>query len=253
MPRSATPIGLYYPDATDPQIPAAVAVVMPTVLRPCIETALDSIYRQTFAGRIQLMIGVDRAAGDRRHLESVLARRPQNVSAIVLELPYSTSTRHGGLHPAEDGGSLRSILSFMANTYYVAFLDDDNAWEPEHLTGVIGAVAGKVWAYSQRMLIDERTGEELGADRWDSVGPDAGRFKDQGGMVDPNCLIVDRVAVARILGRWSEGPGVESDRSFFLAMKNAPHGRVEAASVRYGIRPTNILNKLMRDGTRFDD
>jgi hypothetical protein len=101
------------------------------------------------------------------------------------------------------------------------------------------------------MLIDETDGRELAVDRWDSVGPGAGRFAAQGGMVDPNCLLVDKVAAARAFGRWSEGPGVTADRAFFAAIKDAPHGRVERATVRYGIRPTNILHRLMQEGIEF--
>lgn len=249
---SPTSIGQYYPDsAGDPQLPAQVAVVIPTILRPCIVAALESVYRQTFGGRIQLMIGVDKAAGPAADLEAALARRPDHVSAIVLTLPFSTSVRHGGIHPATDGGSLRSILSFMANTRYVAYLDDDNSWEPDHLAAVMQAVQGKAWAYSLRMLIDETTGQELGVDRWDSVGPDAGRFAPDGGMVDPNCLLVDKVALARAFGRWSEGPGVASDRSFFAGIKHTPHGRVDRATVRYGIRPTNVMHVFLRDNVTF--
>lgn len=251
MSRAPTPIGRYYPDDGDAQTPAAVAVVMPTILRPCVATAVESVFRQSFAGRIQLLIGVDKAAEPPTHLEAALERRPGHVSALVLSLPYSTSIRHGGVHQATDGGSLRSSLSFMANSRYVAYLDDDNSWEPDHLAGVMQAIQGKVWAYSLRMLIDETNGRELGVDRWDSVGVDAGRFKAQGGLVDPNCLLVDKVAAARALGRWSEGPGVTSDRSFFVALKDAPHGRVERATVRYGIRPTNVLNRFLRENTQF--
>ena len=248
---SASPIGGYYSDATEPQMPADVAVVMPTILRPCIATAVESVYRQAFAGRIQLLIGVDRAAEAPTNLDAVLQQRPAHVSALVLALPYSTSIRHGGVHPATDGGSLRSILSFMANTRYVAYLDDDNSWEADHLAGVMQAIQGKVWAYSLRMLIDETNGRELGVDRWDSVGPNAGRFASQGGLVDPNCLLVDKLAAARAFGRWSEGPGVTSDRNFFAAIREAPHGRVERATVRYGIRPTNVLNTFLRENTEF--
>ncbi len=245
------PIGQYYPDAADAQAPAAVAVVMPTILRPCIADAVESIYRQTFAGRIQLMIGVDKAADEAIDLDAVLQRRPANISGVVLTLPWSTSIRHGGVHPAMDGGSLRAILVFMANARHVAFLDDDNSWEPDHLEGVMRAVQGKAWAYAQRTLIDERDGAELCVDRWDSVGPNAGRFKAQGGMVDPNCLLIDKVACARAIGRWSEGPGVASDRAFFAAIREAPHGRVERATVRYGIRPTNVMHGFIRDNVEF--
>ena len=251
MSRPPVPIGRYYPDVDGAQTPAAVAVVMPTILRPCVAAAVDSVCRQTFAGRIQLLIGVDKAAEPSTHLEAALERRPDHVSALVLELPYSTSIRHCGVHPATDGGSLRSILSFMANSRYVAYLDDDNTWEPDHLGGVMQAIEGKVWAYSLRMLIDETNGKELGVDRWDSVGPNAGRFAAQGGLVDPNCLLVDKLAAARTFGRWSEGPGVTSDRNFFAAIRQAPHGRVERATVRYGIRPTNVLNTFLRENTQF--
>jgi hypothetical protein len=245
------PIGRSYPDANDPQKPADVAVVMTTVLRPSIERAVESIYRQDFAGRIQLMIGVDKASAAGADLDALLGRRPDRLSAVVLALPYSTSVRHGGVHPATDGGSLRAILTFMANARYVAYLDDDNSWEPDHLSGVMQAIQGKVWAYARRMLIDETTGQELCVDRWDSVGPDAGRFAAVGGMVDPNCLLVDKVVAARALGRWSEGPGDTSDRSFFAAIRTAPHGRSDGVTVRYGIRPTNVLHGFIRQGVEF--
>ena len=249
--REPASIGGYYPDAHDAQAPADVAVVIPTVLRPCIADAIGSVYRQSYSGRIQILIGVDKARGSPEHLEAVLASRPPHVSAIVLSLPFSTSLQHGGLHPAKDGGSLRSMLSFMANSRYVAYLDDDNTWEPDHLESLLEAVRGKAWAHSLRLLIDERTGAELAVDRWDSVGVNRGRFAKDGGLVDPSCLLVDKVRVSRALGRWSEGPGWESDRAFFAAIKDAAHGRVDRATTRYGVRATNILLELMRQGIEF--
>ena len=95
--------------------------------------AVESVFAQDYAGRIQLLIGVDKASGPKETLLEVLSRRPPNLSAMMLELPYSTSVRHGGLHNATDGGSLRAILSLAANTPYVAYLDDDNAWRPNHV------------------------------------------------------------------------------------------------------------------------
>ena len=255
MPPDPLPIGRYFPDATQAQAPAAVAVVMPTILRPQIVAAVESVYRQTLPARIQIMIGVDKAAYAPDSLEEVLARRPANVSALVLELPYSTSVRHGGVHTALDGGALRTLLSFLANARYVAFLDDDNQYEPDHLEGLMAAIQGKSWAHAQRLLVDEHSGEPLAIDRWDSVGVGQGRFAPQGGFVDTNCLLVDKIAATRALGRWAESgtgqPGLTADRNFFAAIRDAPHGRVERATVRYGIRPTNVLNKFIRENTQF--
>jgi hypothetical protein len=254
-PAPPAPFGRYYPDAHDPQAPAAVAVVMPTILRPEIVRAVESVFRQTLAARIQLMIGVDRAAHPPAALEAALAARPANLSALVLELPYSTSVRHGGVHTALDGGALRTLLSFLANARHVAFLDDDNQYEPDHLESLLSAIQGKPWAHSLRLLVREDTGEALAVDRWDSVGVGRGRFAAQGGFVDTNCLLVDKVAAARALGRWAESgtgkPGLTADRNFFAALKDAPHGRVDRPTVRYGIRPTNVLNNFIRNDTRF--
>jgi hypothetical protein len=248
-------LGTFFPDGAPAQAPVDVAVVMTTVLRSVILDAVGSIYQQTFAGRIQVLIGVDKPLGPVEPLLELLAKRPPNVSALLLTLPYSTSVRHGGVHTAFDGGALRAILTFMANSKYVAYLDDDNRWLPVHLQSLLDAVNGKVWAYSQRMLVDQTTGLDLGVDRWDSVGVNKGRFADQGGFVDPNCLLIDKVACAQLIGRWAEtargGHRFTADRLFFYAIRNDPHGRVDMPTVRYGVRDTNILHKLMRDNITY--
>lgn len=247
-------IGRYFGDGESPQAPVQVSVVIPTILRPCLETALRSVFAQQGVNRLQVLIGIDKP-GDPEALYRLLEERPPNVSAIVLGLPYSTSVRHGGPHIATDGGGLRSILTFMANSRHVAYLDDDNVWEPNHLAELLKAVKGKVWAFAHRLLIDEDTGQTIAVDRWDSVGVNKGRFADQGGMVDPNCLILDKVAAAKVLGRWAETPdgkpGVTADRHIFAAIRHSKHGVVPEATVRYGIRKSNILHQIMAAGTEY--
>lgn len=266
-------IGRYFPDAArdttylvgphapitreipfPPQAQTQVAVVIPTILRPSLETALQSVYAQEGVRRVQILIGVDRP-GNPAALYRVLEDRPANVSALVLTLPYSTSVRHGGPHTAMDGGALRAILSFMANGRYVAYLDDDNTWFPNHLRSLLAVIEGKMWAFSRRILIDEETGQDLAVDRWDSVGPNKGRLAAIGGLVDPSCLLIDKVAAASLLGRWSETADGRladtADRNFFAAIRHADHGVVEEATVRYSIRRTNILHKIMTEGIEY--
>src|SRR3954451_12648073 len=247
--------GAISPTLPPPQAQSQVAVVIPTILRPCLETALRSVYAQEGVDRVQIMIGVDRP-DDPATLYRVLEARPANVSALVLTLPYSTSARHGGPHIATDGGALRAILSFMANTRYVAYLDDDNTWFPNHLKSLLAAIEGKVWAFSRRILVDEETGRDLAVDRWDSVGPNKGRLASTGGLVDPSCLLINKIAAAAVLGRWSETadrrtPGDTADRHFFAAIGRADHGAVEEATVRYSLRRTDILHKVMAEGIEY--
>jgi len=40
--------------------------VIPTVLRPTLKDAFLSVFHQTFPGRVQVLIGIDRTAGDDR-------------------------------------------------------------------------------------------------------------------------------------------------------------------------------------------
>jgi hypothetical protein len=246
MPPPPSSIGTYYPAEHAPQTPARVAVVIPTVLRLELIRAIESVYEQDLAGTVQIMVGVDIEKYPGDFLDSLLARRPAHVSALVLKLPYSTSARHGGMHYAQDGGSTRTTLSFMANSQYVAYLDDDNTWMAHHLSSLLEAIEGKSWAYSHRILVDEDTGAALGQDLWHSVGPVGGTI---GGFVDPSCLMVDKVRLARTLGRWSENarmkPGNAADRHFFESIRNTPYGAVEAPTVRYSIRSTNAMRALL--------
>lgn len=229
---------------------------MPTLMRPIAVRALESVYAQDFKGRIQIVIGADMNPEDTGPIFEALERRPPHVSAAVLTLPYSTSERHGGVHPAYDGGALRTILTFMANARRVAYLDDDNEWTPDHLSLLSAAIEGKAWAHSLRLVMDLETDKVMGVDVWDAVGPHKGRFKASGGMVDPNCLMIDKVRCAPILWMWSD-PGaslkrLEADRRISASLSKAPGGVVDKATVLYRIRRTNILFQFMRDGTTFD-
>jgi len=240
--------------------PFAVSVVIPTVIRASLREAISSIYSQTNVKSIQILIGVDIANGGNRILDEFFTNKPDHVSAMILQLPYSTSKRHGGIHTAYDGGSLRSILSLMAHSRYVAYLDDDNTWKENHLSSLLKAVEQKSWAYSKRMLVDEGSGEEIAIDTWDSTGPHSGRFADAGGFVDPNCLLIDKEDTAKYLGRWAVGRlGNEEvgfrrtppDKYFFFALKDLPHGTVDEATVSYKVRDKNILRIFHNEGKVF--
>ena len=73
--------------------------------------------------------------------------------------------------------------------------------------------------------------------------------------MDPSCLLINKVVVARVLGRWSETADGSlsdaADRHFFAAIRNTPHGAVQQATVRYSIRRDNILHKIMAEGIEY--
>ncbi len=244
MPAAQRSIGtLYGIEGRDPQAPSDVAIVMCSVLRPSLLRAVESVFRQDLRGTLQLLIGVDRAQGPLEPLLALLRRRPAHVGALLLDPGYSTSRRHGGLHHAPDGGATRTLLSYLANSRLLAYLDDDNWWLPNHLSSLAAAVRGFDWAYSLRAFVDARSGKVLCVDHWDSAGPGRGLHRRSlGGLVDVNCLMIDKTRAEDVLGQWAlRMPGwrAAADRRVFLHLRTRhPVAWTGLATVRYTIRPT---------------
>ncbi|HTT77114.1 MAG TPA: glycosyltransferase [Candidatus Binataceae bacterium] len=179
------------------------AVVMPVTLRPTINRALRSIFSQQFDGRVQVLIGVDVPLGSRDGLEEICREVPERQCVFCLYPGYSTSRRHGGPHADGCGGALRTVLSYLANSRFVAYLDDDNWWSPDHLASMREALSGADWAYSLRWFVHPHSGRPICKDEWVSVGPGRGEFRHSGGWVDPNCLAINKQVCEAVLRWWS--------------------------------------------------
>lgn len=244
---SAGPASLtFMPKNASVQLPFEVAVVIPTVLRESLLRAVRSVFAQRLDGRVQILIGVDHCDGTSSVLNRLAAECPDQCAITVLNLGYSTSKRHGGMHSAGDGGALRTILSFAANSRFVAYLDDDNWWGEEHLSGLLAAIQGRQWSFSLRWFVDGETLMPLAIDVWESVGPNAGVFaKKFGGFVDPSSLMIDKFACEDTLSRWchplaTDPKGMSSDRAFFEAIRHRPYGASNQATAFYVMNPSDV-------------
>ncbi len=229
------------------------AVVVTTVCRPSLLKAVSSVFNQTGVSRLQVLIGIDMAEGDASLVSAALAARPPQHAVTVMDLGYSTSVRHGGLHYAADaGGALRTILTYCANSRFVAYLDDDNWLHETHIARLLAAIRDRDWAYTLRYLVDPDTMEAAAVDRWESVGPGKGIYRDQlGGFVDPNCLMIDKLRCDAMIRFWASPlPGdfahLSADRSAFeMLRRSSAIGFTEAATVYY-LMGTNDPDKLTR-------
>jgi len=73
----------------------------------------------------------------------------------------------------------------------------------------LGGMMMVVGAFNQvqgslRWFVDPETGRPLCIDEWESVGPASGMFVSKfGGFVDPNCLMIDKLACEPALRLWS--------------------------------------------------
>ena len=224
----------------DLQTPFEASVVMVTVARDTFAQALRSVFAQAFAGRIQVLVGVDRWMGDRAIAEALIREAPSHIAVTMLDLGYSTSVRNGGLYPSHYGGALKTILSYAANSRYVTYLDDDNWYAPQHIASMLGAVAGKAWAFSLRHFVDANGGDLLCADTWESMGPGRGVYgQAQGGFVDTNCFFIDKLACHDVFAEWAMtrfAGGTGGDRQVLEKLRSRPFGTNDAHTVFYRTR-----------------
>jgi hypothetical protein len=228
------------------QEPADFAVVMPTALRPTVTDAIQSVFNQRFDGTIQMLIGIDAGSYELARVEQFCRSIPDRQSVLLFYPGYSTSRRHGGLHAARDGGSLRTALSYLANSRYVAYLDDDNSWSDDHVSAMHSVLsAGAEWAYALRWFVHPGSRKPICRDEWESVGPGVGSFS---GWVDPNCLAIDKIACEAVLRWWSipepnSANGMNADRNVFRILsrefRGAPTNR---HSVFYEITETDPMH-----------
>ncbi len=204
-------------DAAPRQVPYDVAIILPTLLRPSLDRAVRSVFAQDFPGRIQVLIGIDVVQGEQAQLDALACDCPGNVALDVLDLGYSTSVQHGGLYPNRCTGSLRTVMSYAANSRYLAYLDDDNWWAPDHLTALRAAIEGCRLELVAALV--RRTGRR-DADLRRCLG--IGRSRCRGSMqsvmaassIRP-ALMIDKLACHHVLPYWSLTPyadGRGSDR-----------------------------------------
>jgi hypothetical protein len=213
------------------QTPFDFAVVMPTTLRSTIGDAILSVFSQDLRGRVQLLIGIDAPKGDMDLVEQACRKVPPNHAVHLFYPGYSTSRRHGGPHPAWDGGAMRTILSYLANSRYIAYLDDDNWYASHHLSSLNEAIQGHDWVYSLRWYVHPVSRRPICEDRWESIGPAPhGTTIDPAGWVDPNCLAIDKIACESVLRWWSipqrnSTYAMDADRNVFRILTTEFRGR----------------------------
>lgn len=247
--RTMPPGWQIFGDDSGMQSPFDVAVVMPTILRPTVIQAVESVFAQSPRLRIQLLLGVDAPLGPPEALPRLLQRSPNHVTSCLFYPGYSTSVRHGGVHTARDGGSLRAILTYLANSRLVAYLDDDNWWEGDHLKAMVEAMPGHDWVYSMRWFVHPVTREPIAQDIWESVGPGRGVYEQRfGGWVDPNCLMLDKIACEGAIRwwctpLWGDEKAMSGDRRVYdYLQRHGEPGCTNLATVYYVLDSQDVMH-----------
>lgn len=159
-----------------------VCVVTPTIGTRYLEQAVACVQAQSYAN-ITHLIMVDGPTG---------AQEAQRVAALAQKRAIKTlilpdNTGAGGYN----GHRLYGAAAFLVETPFVAFLDEDNYFRPDHIEALMEQVerSGAEWAYALRTIVSDDAVSPL-RDDCESLGS----WPSWQGQhhIDMNCYLLSR-------------------------------------------------------------
>lgn len=171
-----------------------VSVVILTTRPADLPGAVESVRAQSYAGPVTVWVVAD--GGE------VPPLPPGGCVREVSVLEMKHRGRLARLSPVERVARLRNAALELVEGDYVAFLDDDNRWEPEHLASLAAEIrrTGAFAAHSWRRLVEpDGTPHRLHTFPWLEPGPEADfrhrSLVDAGICADGDPVVRDRVSL----------------------------------------------------------
>lgn len=228
--------------------PARVAVITPTTGGRHLGACVASVQRQELPNVDHYVIvdGPEHEGAVRAALAPHLHRKPIH----VVVLPQNVGS------DGWNGHRVYGAFPWLIDADFVAYLDDDNEMDPDHLRVLLRdiAAAGVPWGYSLRRIIDQ-DGKEVCPDNCESLGgicptvlcmndDTSGAATDDDRLIDTSCYLISRDLAIQASPVWNarfrDSSGrPEPDRALARALLSAaPHACVRRHSLRYRVGST---------------
>jgi glycosyltransferase involved in cell wall biosynthesis len=172
-----------------------VSVITATTGGVRLADCIESVRNQTYKN-IEHYVIVD--GSDRWEQTSEILNAmefPNGNNEFVIVLPHATGLNRFNGHRIYGG------FSFLTNGDYIAWLDDDNEFTPNHIESLVKITQEKQldWAYSLRQIVDSK-GEFICNDDCENLGKYKSVLNDH--FVDVSCFLVRRELAVNIAPIW---------------------------------------------------
>lgn len=161
-----------------------VSIITPTTGNPKLRRAIESVQAQTYP-RIEHVIVIDGPSGAASVRQLLPPDRHRDIH--VISLPFNTGA------DGYNGHRIYGACVYLVNGRYVAFLDEDNWFEPHHIASLMELIESKglEWSYGLRNIVDA-DGKLVTQDNCESLG--RWPIWNGGGthLVDMNCYLLRR-------------------------------------------------------------
>lgn len=168
----------------DPSPRYPLTVVTPTVGSCHLQQAIESVQAQSYPD-VRHLVVVD-GGRHRPDVEGLLPAQPQRPIDVIV-LPSTIGGR------GFNGHRVYAAAPNLVESRFLAFLDEDNWLDPDHLASVMAGImsAGAAWGFSLRRIVDEE-GRVMMDDNCESLGPIASWLNASVHLVDTSCYVLRR-------------------------------------------------------------
>ena len=215
-------------------------VITPTLDGKYLDRCIRSVQNQLLPC-VEHIIVVDGPEHVERIYDIVKRYEYKNTIHIVV-LPYNTGANWYNGH--------RVYASFPAlcNSDYVTYLDDDNWYDENHLSDLMGLTMEKEldWAYSLRSIVDRDSGAFLCNDDCESLGTLCKSVINDY-FIDTNVFLLKREVAVAVGPVWFAPGRTDRPVSQHLMTAYPNHGCSRKHSLKYGV----VENKDKSVGPSF--
>lgn len=219
------------------RIEKSVVVITPSIGKSELKQAIDSVSKQTYKNLTHLIV-VDGP----EYFGSIIENCIATENLRITSSPYNTGGN--GFY----GHRIYAAYPHLVNHDYIAFLDEDNWFEPNHIETLVNRLEAMNfdWVYSLRKVYAEDD-KYLADDCCESIGRWPIWFtqhdKDkQQNLVDTSSYLFQREFLTEVCSHWHSGWG--GDRRFFMIVTR------ELGHNNYGTTGLHTLNYRLPDMNR---
>lgn len=173
-----------------------VTVVTPTIGTSFLRRCIESVQAQTIESEVEHLIVVDGP----EFLAAVRAMIPERTKRPIHVIVLPRNTGAGGWN----GHKVYAAMPFVTETPWIAFLDEDNWYDPDHLRGMMDLIVRENldWCFSLRALVDYH-GSFICDDTCESLGSLSHTcFAPDDYLIDTSCFLMRRDVACDAAVHW---------------------------------------------------
>jgi glycosyltransferase involved in cell wall biosynthesis len=231
------------------RIEPSVAVIVPTIGSDKLEKAIESIDAQSYGNLAIILVADGVSVSGTERVYNLLDNGSYTKETQVIWLPYNTGA------DGHYGHRIYSAIPHLLNHDFIAFLDEDNWYEPNHIDTIVDTFQSNPdaqFVHSLRNICGEGT-EFICQDNCESLGFHPVWWNEMEHLVDTSTYAFRKDFIQQTCNLWHSKWG--GDRRFLYAVKGTPFACTGKYTLNYRLdgNPNSVKPEFFLEGNRKMD